>query len=51
MKPKSIPTVIPETELEQKLYEEAGVRREFRLVVSGRIKPSEATQSKDFLNQ
>ncbi len=51
MKPRAIPSVIPETELEQKLFEEAGIRREFRLVVSGRIKPSEATQSKDFLNQ
>lgn len=50
-KPKLVPQVTPETESEIKLYQEAAVRRDFRLVVSGRIKPSEATHSKDFLNQ
>lgn len=50
MRPKDIPQVIPETEAEKKLFDEAIVRREMRLVHSGRLKPSEATQSKDFLN-
>lgn len=50
MRPKDIPAVIPETEMEQKLFDEAIVRREMRLVHNGRMKPSEATQSKDFLN-
>ncbi|MBK8955598.1 MAG: acyl-CoA thioesterase [Saprospiraceae bacterium] len=49
-RPKNIPHVLPETESEKKLYDEAVVRREMRLVHSGRMKPSEATQSKDFLN-
>ena len=50
-KPKSVPRVTPDSEEETKLYEEAAIRREFRLVISGRIKPSEATISKVFLNQ
>lgn len=50
-RPKPVPQVIAESETEKKLYEEAAVRRDFRLVISGRIKPSEATHSKDFLNQ
>jgi acyl-CoA hydrolase len=50
-KPRSVPRVQPESESEEKLYNEAEVRREFRLVVSGRIKPSEAILSKDFLNK
>ncbi|MBK9107977.1 MAG: acyl-CoA thioesterase [Saprospiraceae bacterium] len=50
MRPKNIPHVIPETDAEKKLFDEAIVRREMRLVHSGRLKPSEATQSKDFLN-
>ncbi len=49
-RPKAIPAVIPITDAEKKLFEEAAVRREMRLVHSGRIKPSEARHSKDFLN-
>lgn len=49
-KPKAVPPVMPVTDLEKRLFEEAAVRREFRLLVSGKIKPSEATLSKDFLN-
>lgn len=51
MKPKPVPQVIPETEEEKTLHNGAEIRREFRLVISGRIKPSEATHSKHFLNQ
>lgn len=51
MKPKAVPAVIPESDEELKLFEGAAVRREFRLVISGRLKPSEAKYSKDFLNQ
>ncbi|HEX5625301.1 MAG TPA: acyl-CoA thioesterase, partial [Saprospiraceae bacterium] len=51
MRPKAIPHVIPETEEQKKLFDQAAIRREMRLVHSGRIKPSEATQSKEFLNQ
>ncbi len=51
MKPRPIPPVQPENEEEQKLFDEAAVRREFRLMVSGRIAPNEAKLAKDFLNK
>ncbi len=51
MRPKSIPHVVPETEEEKTRFEEAAIRREMRLVLSGRIKPHEALQSKEYLNQ
>ena len=51
MKPKMIPQAIPETEAEKKLFDEAAVRREFRLVVSGKMKPSDAKFSQDFLSK
>ncbi|TAG51940.1 MAG: acyl-CoA thioesterase [Cytophagales bacterium] len=41
---KEIPALIPETELEQKYYKTALQRRELRLVLAGRMKPSEATE-------
>ncbi|MBK7231428.1 MAG: acyl-CoA thioesterase [Saprospiraceae bacterium] len=47
MKPKPVAPVIPSTEEEIKLYEEAAVRREFRLIVSGKMKPSDAKLSMD----
>ena len=51
MRPKVVPDVIPETEEEKKLFDEAIIRREMRLVLSGKMKPSEAKFSMDFLNQ
>ena len=36
---------------EKKLFDEAAVRREFRLVVSGKMKPSDAKFSQDFLSK
>ncbi|NOT37674.1 MAG: acyl-CoA thioesterase [Saprospiraceae bacterium] len=50
MKPKIIPQAIPDTEEEKKAWEDAAIRREFRLLQSGKIKPSEAKLSKDLLN-
>ncbi|MDQ3142915.1 MAG: acyl-CoA thioesterase [Bacteroidota bacterium] len=50
LKPKHIVPIVPETEEEIKLYDEAAVRRELRLVVSGKLKPEDATHSKDFLS-
>lgn len=49
-KPKSIPLVVPLTAAEQKLYEASNRRREIRLILSGRIKPEEATEVKDFFS-
>ena len=41
-KPKKVPPVIALTKEEQQLYDGALKRREFRLVLSGRLKPEEA---------
>ncbi len=42
-KPVEIPQVLPLTEIEQQRYESASRRREVRLILSGRMKPDEAT--------
>lgn len=49
-KPKRIPAVIPLSESEQTLYKAASRRREIRLILSGRMKPEEATEVKDFFS-
>lgn len=46
LKPKPIPKVIPLTADEEQMYEAASRRRELRLILSGRIKPEEATEIK-----
>lgn len=43
-KPKPVPHVIALTGEEEKLYESAARRREVRLVLSGRMKPEEASE-------
>jgi len=47
-KPIPVPEVIPLTREEQQLYEAASRRRELRLILSGRMKPEEATEVKAF---
>ncbi len=42
-RPKKVPEVIPETPEEKILYDGAARRREVRLILAGRIKPSDAT--------
>lgn len=48
-KPTKVPAVLPLTGEEEKLFESAARRREVRLVLSGRMKPSDATELKSFL--
>jgi acyl-CoA hydrolase len=43
-KPVPVPPVLPLTEIEQQRYDSAPRRREVRLILSGRIKPEEATE-------
>ena len=43
-KPIAVPEVIPLTNEEQQLYDSAARRRELRLVLSGRMKPAEASE-------
>ncbi|MFN3939074.1 MAG: acyl-CoA thioesterase [Chitinophagales bacterium] len=47
----AVPELIPETEEEKYRYDRALRRRELRLILSGRMKPNEATELKSiFLN-
>ena len=50
-KPIKVPAVIPLTREEQNLYESAARRRELRLVLSGRMKPEEASKLKTFFTE
>jgi acyl-CoA hydrolase len=43
-KPKPVPEVIPLSSEEEQLYESAARRREVRLVLSGRMKPEQASE-------
>jgi acyl-CoA hydrolase len=47
-KPREVGTIIPETETELKLYDEALRRRQLRLVLAGKMKASEASELKVF---
>ena len=44
--PVQVPPVLPLSSEEQSLYEGAARRREMRLVLAGRIKPKEATETR-----
>ncbi len=48
MNPIPVPQVLPLANDEQQLYEGAARRREFRLILSGRIKPKDATEVRKF---
>ncbi len=45
-KPRPVPTAIPETEEEQKLYDGALRRRQLRLILAGKMKPHDANELK-----
>lgn len=47
-KPIKVPALLPLTREEQTLYESAARRRELRLVLSGRMKPENASLLKNF---
>ena len=47
-KPIPVPSVNPLTEIEQQRFEGAERRRELRLILSGRMKPEQATKIRDF---
>ena len=48
-RPIDVPQLIPETDEEKELYEDALKRRDLRLILAGRMKPSDAKDLKDFL--
>lgn len=43
-KPRTVNPIIPETEIEQKLYNEALQRRQMRLVLAGKMKAEDASE-------
>lgn len=45
-KPRPVPQLIPETQEEVKLYESALRRRQLRLILSGKMKPDDASELK-----
>ena len=45
-KPRSVPELIPETELEMKMYEGALRRRQLRLILAGKMKAHDAGELK-----
>ncbi len=45
-KSTAVPEILPETEEEHKLYESALRRRQLRLILSGKMQPSDATELK-----
>jgi len=47
-KPTKVPELIPISQEEQDLFESANRRREIRLILSGRLKPEDATEVKSF---
>ena len=47
-KPTKVPPLRPVSSKEQKLYDGASRRRELRLILSGRLKPGDALEIKDF---
>jgi acyl-CoA hydrolase len=49
-KPVEIPEVVPETVEEKALYDGALRRRQLRLILSGRMKPSEANELKSLFD-
>ncbi len=50
-KPIQIPTAIPETDIEKQLYDGALRRRQLRLILAGRLKPSDANELKAIFDQ
>ena len=50
-KPQKVPALKPITEEEKKLYESSHRRRELRLILSGRMKPKDASDLKAFFSK
>ena len=50
-RPIDVPELVPETEEEQLLFEGALRRRQLRLILAGRIKPSEAPELKSLFDR
>ena len=49
-KPVPVPPVLPLTAEEEKMFADAQTRREIRLMLSGRAKPQQAEEIKNYFN-
>ena len=49
--PQKVPTLKPITEEQKRLYESAHRRRELRLILSGRMRPKDASDLRAFFSQ
>jgi len=49
-KPRPVPSMMPETDEEKKLFDGALRRRQVRLILGGKMKPGEATELKALFN-
>ncbi|WMJ73587.1 acyl-CoA thioesterase [Cytophagaceae bacterium ABcell3] len=49
-RPVEVPEVIPETDEEKELYDSALRRRQLRLILAGRLQPSDATELKNLFS-
>jgi len=49
-KPRHVPSMIPETDGEKKLFDGALRRRQVRLILGGKMKPDDATELKALFN-
>lgn len=45
-KPRAVPSLLPETDEEKKLFDGALRRRQLRLILGGKLKPNDATELK-----
>lgn len=45
-KPRKVPELVPETEIERKIYDGALRRRQLRLILGGKMKPADAAELK-----
>lgn len=48
--PSPVPELIPETETEKKLFEQALQRRELRLILGGKLSPEKASELQSIVN-
>lgn len=48
-RPRKVPEVVPETEIEKKMYDGALHRRQLRLVLAGKMKPEDAGELRAML--
>ncbi|WP_437920868.1 acyl-CoA thioesterase [Sphingobacterium sp. LRF_L2] len=49
-KPRVVPALVPESDIEKELFEKAQQRRELRLILGGKLSPENAIELKNIVN-